>query len=598
MSWTPFLEELRAQIKPSAIIGKHVKLIRSGREFHALCPFHQEKSPSFTINDQKGFYHCFGCGVHGDSLRFVMEYERLEFRDAVEKLAAIAGIQVPRFSEKERESVARKQQLYNATEAAAMWFSNQLQSGAGAAAREYLRGRGVSEEIIRRFRLGVAPDQRDGLKRELLSKNISEEQMLAVNLITKPDEAERNSFDRFRNRLMFPILDRRGRVVAFGGRIMGEGQPKYLNSSETELFHKGKQLYNEAQARAGSENRLIVVEGYMDVIALAQAGITEVVAPLGTALTDTHLQQLWQIHPLPLVCLDGDQAGIRAMQRVAQMALPLINEGKSLAFLPLPAGEDPDSLVRKEGAENFLKRLENPIGLSDVIWEYEHQKTDLNTPEKRAGLESRLMQQFARIKNQQVAKHYRKEFWEKMRALDDAKRRSAKNIKNNLRTNSENLQALSSSLRQIPKWQADSGLILEIRLMLATAHNSVLLQDREIFEEMAHLNWSDENLSAHCEQLLAAADNSDELEKICKEISAFWQNHIAGLEVGKIFKEKVSQDEARRGWRMLYLDYLQRRLRDERDRAFRSGNETKASEINMIIDKYEHEKRTLMLPDD
>lgn len=594
------MEELRARIKPSEIIGKHVKLIRSGREFQALCPFHQEKSPSFTINDQKGFYHCFGCGAHGDVLRFVMEYERLEFRDAAEKLAALANMQLPRFSEKERETVAKKQQLYSATEEAAIWFSKQLQSGPGSAAREYLEQRGVSAEIIRRFRLGVAPDQRDGLKRELLAKNISEEQMLAVNLLIKPDEPNRASFDRFRNRLMFPIMDRRGRVVAFGGRIMGEGQPKYLNSSETILFHKGQQLYNEAQARAGSEDRLIVVEGYMDVIALAQAGINEVVAPLGTALTETHLKQIWQINSLPIICLDGDQAGIRAMQRVAQMALPLVNEDQSLAFLPLPAGEDPDSLVRKEGAAEFLKRLKNPIGLSEVIFEYERQKTDLNTPERRAGLESRLMQQVTKIRNQQIAKHYRKEFWEKMRALDDEKRRLAKANKNNSRPNqnAENTNALSSSLRQIPAWQPHENQSLEIRLMLALAHNSYLLQEPEIFEEMAHMNFSDSALTTHAEKMLAAADNPTELEKICADISSFWQAHIAGIEVGKIFKQKVDEQEAKRGFRMIYLEYLQRHLREEREQAFRAGQGEKAMEISKIIDKYEQEKRVLMLPDD
>jgi DNA primase len=335
MAFPPrFLEDLRGRVSISDVVGRRVRLIRKGRgEATGLCPFHNEKTPSFTVSEDKGFFHCFGCGAHGDVIGFVMRSEGLEFPQAIEKLAGEAGMQVPRETPEERERAERQATLGGAVELAAKYFEQQLRASAGKAGLDYLKRRGLSDDTMRRFRLGFAPDSRHGLKAALEKAAIPEAIALEAGLLIKPDDGG-HAYDRFRGRVMFPILDRRGQAIAFGGRILDQGEPKYLNSPETPLFHKGRVLYglSHAQKTARETNEIIVVEGYMDVIALAQAGISNAVAPLGTALTEEQIALLWRVAQEPILCFDGDNAGQRAAARAADRAIPLLKPGLSLRF--------------------------------------------------------------------------------------------------------------------------------------------------------------------------------------------------------------------------------------------------------------------------
>jgi DNA primase len=427
MTFTPqFLDEIRTRLPCSEVIGRRVRLVKKGREFGGLCPFHNEKTPSFWVNDDKGFFHCFGCGAHGDVIGFTMRIDNLSFPETVEKLANEAGLELPRFTPQERARAERQQTLHDVVEAACVWFEQQLRTPAGKAGLDYLRGRGLSEETLTKFRLGYAPDGREALLKALTAAGFQKPMMLEAGLIVRPDDG-REPFDFFRGRVMFPIMDRRGRVIAFGGRIIGDGQPKYLNSRDTPLFDKGRTLYAHDKARAGVAGgagrppaELIVAEGYMDVIALHQAGFTGAVAPLGTALTEGQIDLLWKLAPEPTLCLDGDSAGQRAALRAADRALPLLKPGVSLRFAVLPPGEDPDSLIRKQGSEAFREVLTRARPLIDVLWESETAGKPLDTPERRAGLERRLKERLLVIADRTVQQQYfsmllRERMWKEFR---------------------------------------------------------------------------------------------------------------------------------------------------------------------------------------
>jgi DNA primase len=419
MAFPPqFLDELRARIAISEVITPKVRLVRRGRESTGLCPFHNEKTPSFTANDDKAFYHCFGCGAHGDIISFVMETEGLSFSEAVEKLAGMAGLAVPRQSPEERERAQDRATLQQVMQQASAWFENQLTQPGGRQALDYLYDRGFSDETIRRFRLGYAPDGRGRLGQALEARNVTRAQLIEGGLVKLP-ESDGEPRDYFFNRVIFPITDRRGRVIAFGGRILGEGRPKYLNSPETSLFNKGRVLYNWAQARedAREAGTIVVVEGYTDVIALAQAGLSHVVAPLGTALTEEQMLALWRMVDEPVLCFDGDNAGQRAAFRAAERALPLLQPGKSLRFVTLPAGEDPDSLVRARSRAGFEALLAKARPLVDVIWALEAGASRFDTPEQRAALERKLNEHVNRIADRGVQYHYQQRIREHLWAL-------------------------------------------------------------------------------------------------------------------------------------------------------------------------------------
>lgn len=413
-----FMDALKSRFLVSQVVGRRVALRRHGREFMGLCPFHKEKTPSFTVNDEKGFYHCFGCGAHGDAIGFVKDYEGISYKEAVERLAAEAGLAVPQPTREEAERERVRHSLQDACEAACRWFVEQLQVGSHQEARAYLAQRGLSEDIIQRFRVGYAPDDREALKRALIAQGFQESQLVEAGLLIQPDGG-RASYSRFRGRVMFPIRDARSKVVAFGGRILpGSLQtdaPKYLNSPETDLFKKGQMLYNYDLARrpAMESGRLVLCEGYMDVIALAQAGIAYAVAPLGTAVTATQLQLMWQACDTPTMCLDGDAAGARAMGRASELALPLLVPGKSLHFARLPVGQDPDDVVRQRGATAMEEMIAGAPGLAEMLWQ-DVAGTGAKTPEERAGQEQALLQMADVIAHPIVKAHYRAFFKEKL----------------------------------------------------------------------------------------------------------------------------------------------------------------------------------------
>ena len=415
MSLSPaFLDELRARTLLSAVISPSVKLIRAGREWKACCPFHKEKTPSFTINDEKGFYHCFGCGAHGDAIRFLTDARGLPFMDAVKELASKAGLDVPAPDPQARERAERTSTLTDVMAACQKWFAEQLAGIDGAEAREYLKKRGIGPATVTRFGIGLAPEGRNKLKSALSS--LGEDKLVETGMLINPDDGE--TYDRFRGRLMIPIRDARGRVIAFGGRILGQGEPKYLNSPDTPLFDKGRTLYNLdlASPATRSARRLIVVEGYMDVIALDRAGIAEAVAPNGTAVTEAQLERMWRLDSHPILCFDGDSAGQKAAIRAAMRALPLLGAERTLRFVELPAGQDPDDVVSNGGRDAVEALLSAPEPLVDRLWRHELQAQPLTTPEARAGFRQRLIEHSQAIADQALARLYREDW---LRRFDD-----------------------------------------------------------------------------------------------------------------------------------------------------------------------------------
>jgi DNA primase len=417
-----WLDELRSRITLSALIGRTVKVTRAGREFKACCPFHNEKTPSFTINDEKGFYHCFGCSAHGDAIRWMTDQRGLSFMDAIKELAAEAGMEVPAADPRVAQRAEKANNLYDVMTAAQDWFVQQLQGVEGAAARSYLQKRGFSAKTIQEFGFGLAPDNRTALKSALQKFGIP--MLVEAGLLIAVDDKE--PYDRFRGRLMIPIRDPRGRVIAFGGRILGDGEPKYLNSPDTPLFDKGRTLYNLDKCSPASRKtgRVIVVEGYMDVIAIAQAGFADAVAPLGTALTEQQIQMLWRMTEKPLLCFDGDSAGQKAAMRAALRALPLLKPGHSLQFVTLPEGQDPDDLVKKSGPKAFAELLDRSEPLVERLWRSEVAAGPLDTPEDRAGLKQRLGGHMANIADAEIRRHYADAFRERFDTLFAPKARA------------------------------------------------------------------------------------------------------------------------------------------------------------------------------
>ncbi len=420
-----FLDELRNRAALADVIGRRIKLTRRGREHLGLCPFHNEKTPSFTVNEEKGFYHCFGCGAHGDVIEFIMRSENLPFPETVERLAGDTGLAAPESSPQDREREKERHSLLEVVEAATGWFAEQLASERGKESRAYLTERGLDQATLNDFRIGFAPDARNALKQALTANGIPEDKLIAAGLVITPEDG-RDSYDRFRNRIIFPITDRRGRVIAFGGRALAEEIPapdggmrkiaKYLNSPETPLFHKGYVLYGLARSLPAMREtgQALVTEGYMDVIALHRAGFAHAVAPLGTALTEDQMRLLWRAVDEPILCFDGDNAGARAAARAAERALPLLTPGKSLRFAALPAGEDPDSLVKNSGKAAMEEIIAAAKPLSEVIWEIEASLQSVDTPERRASLESRLMARVRTIADRTVQDHYGRDFKDRL----------------------------------------------------------------------------------------------------------------------------------------------------------------------------------------
>ncbi|WP_422103512.1 DNA primase [Vreelandella sp.] len=396
-----FIDDLLGRVDVVEVVGERVQLKKAGRNFSGLCPFHQEKSPSFTVSADKQFYHCFGCGAHGNALRFLMEYDKLPFPEAVEQLASRLGLDVPREGADDPRAQQREKKRkegVNLLEVAGSFYRERLKMQEGQSAQRYLQGRGLSSDVIATYGIGYAPGGWEALKQHLSAKGISEPVQVEYGLLIHREDTGR-TYDRFRDRVMFPIRDLRGRTLGFGGRVMGDEQPKYLNSPETPVFHKGRELYGLYEARQASNKleQLVIVEGYMDVVALAQYGIHNAVATLGTATTEDHLSRLFRLVSRVVFCFDGDRAGRQAASRALETALPQMIDGREARFLFLPEGDDPDSLVRREGSEAFQDRVTCAMPLSEFLFEQAAQGRDLNLVEGRERFASQVLEALNKV---------------------------------------------------------------------------------------------------------------------------------------------------------------------------------------------------------
>lgn len=406
-----FMDELRARIPIADVVGAKVKLVKKGREYQGLCPFHNEKTPSFTINEAKGFYHCFGCGAHGDIIRFEMEANGLPFMEALEKLAHQAGMQMPHFTQKDKDAAQAQKTLYEIMEAAAQYFERELRMPDGAEGYKYFtEKRHLSQETLQKFRLGYAPNN-NGLMAHLKAQGIDEKDLKELGLIAIPEDTSKKTHDFFRNRVMIPITNKQGKIIAFGGRVMEKIEPKYLNSPDTPIFNKRRNLYNLDKAReiAYKEKKLIISEGYMDVIALDKFGFGYAVAPLGTALTEEQIMEAWKVCPEPIICLDGDNAGIKAAMRAVDRVLPILRAGYSLKFLFLPDKMDPDEYLQAHGATSFAALLNKTKPLIDILWQKYTENEDSSTPEKKALIERTLLEEVNKIGDSTVRNYYERE---------------------------------------------------------------------------------------------------------------------------------------------------------------------------------------------
>ncbi len=432
-----FLDEIQARIPVSEIVGSRIKIQKAGNEFKACCPFHSEKTPSFTINDQKGFYHCFGCGAHGDVISFLTNHDKMSFKEAVEQLATRAGIQIPKPSKQQKQQYKTLDRGYKLLEAAASWFEQQLLHPNNQRALLYMLERGISKTILKTFKVGYAPSNSNKMIEALSSLGYSKIEMEKFGLIRKSTKKQGEYYAFFRDRIIFPVFDIKGRVVAFGGRILphayggpnpalGKTPAKYMNSSDSEIFHKGTMLYGHMQnVRRAIANgqKLVIVEGYMDVIALAQFGYIAAVAPLGTALTENQIEAAWRLITTdklkaPIVCFDGDTAGMRAATRAIDRTLPILKPDHSLHFAFLPNGHDPDSLIRENGKAAFNDIVAKPLNLFSMLWEEVAKDRDLKTPESLAGFKDAITNKARYIANKnvqdlfikQIEKRFREEF--------------------------------------------------------------------------------------------------------------------------------------------------------------------------------------------
>ncbi len=531
-----FLDELKHRFTLSDVVGRTVKLARHGREHMGLCPFHNEKTPSFTVNDQKGFYHCFGCGAHGSVIDFVMGTQGMEFMEAVEVLAGEAGMEMPRQTPQQIERDKKRASLSEVMETVTNWYMAQLKGQIGRAAYDYIKGRGLTDDTLARFALGYAPSARTALKEAMIARGIGEDQLIETGMLIKPDDGA--SYDRFRDRLMFPITDRKGRVIAFGGRALSkDAKAKYLNSPETPLFHKGATLYNWANARAASYDagQVMVVEGYMDVIALDQYGINYAVAPLGTALTEEQISHLWQMADEPILSFDGDKAGLRAANRAVERALPMLKPGKSLRFILMPDGDDPDSLVQREGKQAIEKLIDTAAPLVNMLWKNLTHGVAADTPERRAGLEKKIFGTLSEIEDENVKKLYQSEFrgrlWRHSRGEQVS--RDSKSVTINKRDqiwywrgfrdksqgklgNPFAHSPVTSSIANTSIGRAGEGSIaitepMERRLVVSLVNHPELLV--KYVEEVATLEFTDANLEMLRDAILSFTSYADTLDR-------------------------------------------------------------------------------------
>lgn len=592
-----FIDDVRHRLRLSEVIGKRIKITRAGREYKACCPFHKEKTPSFTINDDKHFYHCFGCGAHGDHIGFVMRYDNVSFMDALESLADEAGLQVPKPSPKEVEKQRKKKQLQNIMEDACRFFEVQLQRPEHNDVLCYvMQRRGLLPDTVQGFRLGYAPDDAQALRNYLKDKGWSDVDMIQTALMrpaksgaksgAKSNGVTSQPYAFFRDRVMFPVLDRFGQIVAFGGRILPDdirppnpnssfNPPKYMNSTDTPLFHKGSVLYNESHARqaVGEGQPLIVVEGYADVIALAQVGLKAAVAPLGTALTESQIELLWRILPddsysydrlpdlsaadegenkelalenVPYLCFDGDNAGQRAAMRAAERLLPMLRPGKSARFVFMPQGLDPDDLVKRDGVAAMYSLLAKAMSLFDMIWLMYTKGKRADTPENLAAIEQKLGQAISQIADRNVQGYYKSQMkdriWREFKGGNRFQKSGGQKFggqKSNWQNKAwqaskkEGNTALPSLKLPSPKM---AGAVLRERIIMAALINHPRLFD-DFAEKIGVMHLQNKSIQAIKSLVFSVLSEEDDVtrEELLKKIKA----HECGKGLAELLNESV-----------------------------------------------------------
>lgn len=536
---TRFIDTLKSRLSLVDIISAKVKLIRKGREYHGLCPFHHEKTPSFTVNEEKEFYHCFGCGAHGDIVSFLTEAYNYTFIEAIKELAGRAGLPLPVNIEEKGETPKEDlEKLKEIVHEAMIWFQRNLYHIKGSEALRYTERRGLNRNTLKTFHLGYALDDRHALENHLKSKEYTIDQLIKVGLSTHTDGGNA-PYDKFRKRLIFPIFDPKGKVVAFGGRLLEKGEPKYLNSPETPLFSKGHLLYGYSHAREKDKaDPLIVVEGYMDVIALHQAGYKGVVAPLGTALTEEQIMLAWRLSPEPILCFDGDTAGFKAALRAAERVLPLLKPGFSLQFIFLPQGEDPDTLIKK--GSYFDTLLQKPQSLIDTLWMFGTRGRTFKTPEQKASLQKQCTIWAKAIQNADIQKNYHYGFKD-LFYKHIARKNEEKTTFSSLKTGNLNL------------------LLIHEHLLLAILINHPNLID-ETSDDFASLEFKETRLNGIKDAVLSFYAKGNDVEMSIKDYL-----YCEGFETevdkilspqvlihGSFAKMTATLDEAREGWREIF----------------------------------------------
>ena len=606
------LNEIKDRIPVSQVVGKKVQLKKKGKEYVGLSPFNKERTPSFTVNDEKQFYHCFSTNNHGDIFTFLVEVGGLSFPEAVEKLAEEAGVQLQDLSPEEEEKFKKNKEVFNALDLSKSFFSSQIYETNNSFALKYLRRRGIDDQIIKEFDIGFA-SQGNQLEKFLLSKGISHEIMILAGLIIKNENNNNNFYDRFRNRIIFPIRDSRSRVVGFGGRVIKkEDQPKYLNSPETIVFHKGSILYNFSKVRPNIKEKddLIVVEGYMDVVSLASKGFNASVAPLGTAITENQLNILWKENNNPVICFDGDRAGKAASFRVSELALRLIKPNKSLKFINLPDNLDPDDYIKNYGLENFKKLVNQAVPLTNLVWDSCMNVSDINTPEGRSGFESELRKKVNLIKDLSIKKHYGLIFKQYLDELFYKKNTVNSYNKNNFYKDnfvkkgfaSSNLKtSILGSGGQLPsdlEALIISGVFLfpELviksfeKLELANFKNSKL---KEISDNLLLFEKKDDNdLSVDLLKDYIKSNYQSFSEENLKFANKFWvnQKNKDFKEISKLWLEILSDDQHIKSLEKDIQDNKGKIDNEDDERRFIELIKDKDSSIRMIEEKYGKEE--------
>ena len=521
-----FCDELRAKISIVDVVGSKIKLVRKGREYQACCPFHNEKTPSFTVNEAKGFYHCFGCGAHGDIIKFEMDANGLSFIEAVEKLAHKVGMQLPKLNPESKEQAEKRATAYDIMEMAVKFFEKNLRLPIGREALDYLYARGFDDGIINKFRLGFAPNN-NGLKAQLVSRGVTEAEMAELGLLSIPEDRNRSSHDFFRNRVMIPIMDKRGKVIAFGGRVMDKSQPKYLNSPETPIFNKRRILYNLNYARENGYDaqRLIICEGYMDVIAMDKYGIGYAVAPLGTALTEEQISEAWKVVNEPICCFDGDSAGVRAAIRSVDRVLPILKPGYSLQYAFLPDKQDPDEFLKEKGTEEFLKVVTDTLPLKDVLWKKITEGKQLNTPEQKARIEKELKEEVAKIADETVKSYYVQDVKNKIYSELIEKQRPQR-PKTQFVSQKNKLQSLARTIK------TDLDDLVAKYIVSAFVCFPQLVEEYE--ERLLDFSVKDEGLRRVYETILEIVREDDEIREEAKLVQILEEKGF-----GALLKEKI-----------------------------------------------------------